>query len=317
MSRNDKKQDLAARAAWMYYIGGQTQNQIADVLGVSRQVAQRLVAAASELGLVRVSISHTVAHCESLAEQMMAIFGLQRCQVVPSAGLPAETVQHMITVAAAEEIERAVQPEQPQIIELGSGRTLRAAIKEMSEIPRPQHSCLSRIGAIASDGSCTLYDVSLSLAEKTTGKYFILPAPLFADSPEDREIWCNHRIYKLIAEQAARANVTFTGIGQITFQCPLHSAGFITSEDVQRLVTAGAVAEITGHFIDQNGDLLPDPLDQRLTSIPIQRSLSHQFTAFAGGAEKFQAIQAVLRGKWINGLVTDESTAERLLFNHR
>jgi len=317
MSKNDKKQDLAARAAWMYYIGGQTQNQIADVLGVSRQVAQRLVAAASELGLVRVSISHTVAHCASLAEQMMEVFGLQRCQVVPSAGLPAETVQHMITVAAAEEIERAVQPEQPQIIALGSGRTLRAAIKEMSEIARPQHSCLSRIGAIASDGSCTLYDVSLSLAEKTTGKYFILPAPLFADSPEDREVWCNHRIYKLIAEQAAQANVTFTGIGQITFQCPLHSAGFITSEDVQRLVAAGAVAEVIGHFIDQNGDRLPDPLDQRRTSIPIQRSPSHQFTAFAGGTEKFQAIQAVLRGKWINGLVTDESTAERLLFNHQ
>lgn len=314
--KNDKKQDLAARAAWMYYIGGHTQHQIADVLGVSRQVAQRLVAAASELGLVKVSISHNVAHCSSLAKQLIEAFGLTRCQVVPSAGLPAETIQHMIAVAAAEEIERFVQQEPPQMIALGSGRTLRAAVKEMSEIQRPQHSCLSRIGAIASDGSCTHFDVSLSLAEKTAGKYFILPAPLFADSPEDREVWCNHRIYKLIAEQTEQANVTFTGIGQITFQCPLHAGGFITSEDVQRLLSAGAVAEMLGQFVDQNGERLPDQLDLRCTSIPLQPSPSQEFIAFAGGTEKFQAIQAVLRGKLLSGLVTDEETAERLLFNH-
>jgi len=316
MTKNDKKQDMAARAAWMYYIGGQTQNQIADILGVSRQVAQRLVAAASEMELVQVRISHTVAQCASLAEQMKQAFGLTRCQVVPSAGLPAETVQHMITVSAAEEIEWAVQPEQPQIIALGSGRTLRGAVKEMSEISRPQHSCLSRIGAIASDGSCTLYDVSLSLAEKTSGKYFILPAPLFADNQEDREVWCNHRIYKLINEQTALADVTFIGIGPISFQCPLYTGGFITAEDVQRLMDAGAVAEINGHFIDNLGDRLPDMLDSRCTSIPLQRSPARQLTAFAGGEDKYQAVQAVLKGKWINGLVTDESTAERLLLEN-
>jgi len=313
MTKNDKKQDMAARAAWMYYIGGQTQNQIADILGVSRQVAQRLVAAASEMELVQVRISHTVANCASLAEQMMQVFGLRRCQVVPSAGLPPETIQHMITVSAAEEIEWAVQPEQPQLIALGSGRTLRGAVKEMSVISRPQHSCLSRIGAIASDGSCTIYDVSLSLAEKTSGKYFILPAPLFADSPEDREVWCSHRIYKLITEQSALADATFIGIGPISFQCPLFTGGFITREDVQRLMDAGAVAEINGHFIDKFGERLPDPLDKRCTSIPLQRAPDRQLTAFAGGEEKFQAIQAVLRGRWINGLVTDETTAERLL----
>ena len=44
MSKNDKKLDQAARAAWMYFVAGQTQHDIASALGVSRQVAQRLVA---------------------------------------------------------------------------------------------------------------------------------------------------------------------------------------------------------------------------------------------------------------------------------
>lgn len=316
MVKHDKKLDSAARAAWMYYIGGQTQNQIAEVLGVSRQVAQRLVATASELGLVKVNINHAVAGCTLLESQLAERFTLDRCQVVPSRGLPSSTINRMIAVTAAEEMERFINNETAQVIAVGSGRTLRAAVKEMPELKRPQHSCLSLIGAIASDGSCTRYDVPLSMAEKTSSRYFILPAPLFADSPEDREVWCNHRIYKLISGKAAQADVTFVGIGQITLNCPLHADGFITAEDVNRLTAAGAVAEIIGHFIDRNGGLVADPLDKCRTSIPITPTPRQPVIAFAGGAEKYQAIQAALRGRWVRGLVTDEETAQQLLRNN-
>ena len=40
-----KQNDEAARAGWLSYVGGLTQDQIAQELGVSRQRAQRLVAA--------------------------------------------------------------------------------------------------------------------------------------------------------------------------------------------------------------------------------------------------------------------------------
>lgn len=52
MSREEKKQELAARAAWMYYVAGVTQQEIAQALGLSRQVAQRLVSSAREMGMV-------------------------------------------------------------------------------------------------------------------------------------------------------------------------------------------------------------------------------------------------------------------------
>lgn len=316
MEKIIKKQELAARAAWMYYIAGQTQHQIADTLGVSRQVAQRLVASASDLGLVRVSINHSVAECASLAMELAATFDLTRCQVVPSAGLDADALNRMIAVAAAEELERVISRSSAQMIALGSGRTLRSAINRLTDHHAPQHSCLSLIGAIASDGSCTRYDAPLSLAEKIHSKYFILPAPLFADSPQDRDIWCNQRIYKLIAEKALQADVAFLGIGEVSFQCPLQADGFISAADVQRLVSQGVVAELLGQFIDQNGQPVADKLDHCRTSLPLTSAGGSERIAFAAGSNKFQAIQAVLRGRWINGLVTDEETARRLLFHH-
>ncbi|MBC8653852.1 sugar-binding transcriptional regulator, partial [Providencia vermicola] len=38
--------------------------------------------------------------------------------------------------------------------------------------------------------------------------------------------------------------------------------------------------------------------------------------AFAGGSHKTHAIQAVLNGGWVTGLVTDEATAHHLLENN-
>ena len=39
-----RKLDDAARAGWLYYVGGNTQDEIAKKLNISRQSAQRMVA---------------------------------------------------------------------------------------------------------------------------------------------------------------------------------------------------------------------------------------------------------------------------------
>src|SRR3954468_16406828 len=43
--RRERKLDLAARAAWLYYVAGNTQDEVAEKLSLSRQAAQRLGAA--------------------------------------------------------------------------------------------------------------------------------------------------------------------------------------------------------------------------------------------------------------------------------
>lgn len=66
-----EKFDLATRAAWLYYVAGNTQNEIAEKLQISRPVAQRLVAFAVEKNLIRVRVEHRIADCLSLAKQFV------------------------------------------------------------------------------------------------------------------------------------------------------------------------------------------------------------------------------------------------------
>ena len=55
--------DDAARAGWLYYIAGNTQEEIARKLSISRQSAQRLVALAVSERLVKVRLDHPIARC--------------------------------------------------------------------------------------------------------------------------------------------------------------------------------------------------------------------------------------------------------------
>lgn len=313
MAKNRTRSALSARAAWMYYIGGQTQSEIADNLGASRQVVQRHITTAAAENLVSFQVVHGIADCALLSSSLAKKYDLQLCNVVPSASLNNAACQAMIAYAAAAVMTRFLQTAECLTVALGSGRTLRSAIGKMPELNRPEHSCVSMTGAITADGTTTRYDVPLLMAGKTQGKYFILPAPMFADTPQDRELWCQHRIYDIVTARARNADATFIGIGDISPDCPLYQEGFITRSELRQQLAAKATAEIIGHIIDDQGALISGPLQTRLTSVPLSPSPVQPTIAFAGGRAKHRAIKAVLQGRWINGLVTDEETAHYLL----
>nr|WP_318384087.1 sugar-binding transcriptional regulator [uncultured Enterobacter sp.] len=313
MNKEEKKQELAARAAWMYYVAGLTQQEIAKALGLSRQVAQRLISGAREMGMVTVNISHPVTRCMKLAHDLQAKFGLSLCRVVPSAGLDNDAIQQMLAVEGADVMAQFINEDDPQVFGVGSGKTLRAVIDALPWLDRPQHQCVSMIGAIARDDSGTRYDVPLKMAEKMQGKYYFIPAPLYADSPEDKTMWCQHQVYQRVAARALNASVTFLGIGEVELGCPLNTEGFITDAQVKALETQHVAGEMLGHFFNHQGERLHSELDALLTSVALTSHTPRQVIGFAGGPKKYRAIHAALTGRWVSGLVTDEDSAVRLL----
>ena len=126
MPKSTEKLDLATRAAWLYYVAGNTQNEIAEKLQISRPVAQRLVAFAVEKNLIRVRVDHRIADCLSLAKALSDRYGLAMCEVVPIDGDAPEQVDRKLAVAGAQVMERYLLEEKPLVVSIGSGRTLKA-----------------------------------------------------------------------------------------------------------------------------------------------------------------------------------------------
>lgn len=311
--RQEEKLELAVRAAWLYHVAGNTQHEIARKLQISRPTAQRLVAFAFERGLIKVRVNHKVASCLELAIALRQRYNLAVCDVVPVNDDSADQVLRKIAVAAAQVMESYLNDLQPQIIALGSGQTLKAVVGELNILARPQHRLLSLVGTIARDGSSNPYDAALQAAEKIGAKCFLIPAPLLADSPDERKQWCHHRLYRIVEELSNQIDVAFVGIGDMGLGCPMHRDGFLTADEVMELVKAGAVGDNLGWAFNETGELVRASTQQRVTSIQLRRPPKKPVIAFAGSEHKARAVLGALRGQWINGLVTDEKCARMIL----
>src|SRR6188472_73946 len=137
----DRRRDLAVRAAWLYYVAGNTQDQLASKLNVSRQAAQRLVAAAVAEGLITFRIDHPLRACAELEDALRHRFRLDYAEVVPGDA----DVDGVLGLgaAAARQLEAHLSPRVPTVLAFGTGRTLRSAVGQVEPMERPQHKIVS------------------------------------------------------------------------------------------------------------------------------------------------------------------------------
>ncbi len=124
MSKEDDiRLDQKVRAAWMYYIAGQNQSEIASQLGTSRPVVQRLIAAAKEEGIVSINLHHPVANCLDYAQLLQEKYRLIECNVVPA--FSEESTLDSVSFGCYQLMARYLQDDKEKIIGLGSGLTLK------------------------------------------------------------------------------------------------------------------------------------------------------------------------------------------------
>src|SRR6476619_7793839 len=71
------------RAAWLYHVAGNTQEQTAELLGISRVKANRLLAEARDAGIVKISIEHRFARMAEVEEAIRKRHQLAFCRTTP------------------------------------------------------------------------------------------------------------------------------------------------------------------------------------------------------------------------------------------
>jgi DNA-binding transcriptional regulator LsrR (DeoR family) len=306
---SQRRLDLAARAAWLYYFGNKTQDEIAQLLGVSRQGAQRLVALARSAGLIKFRLDHPIATCAALAERLQQAYGLSYCEVVPTAGLgPGD-----VAVAAAALVEARLLQREALVLALGSGRTLRAMVQQVSPIDRPQHLIVSLVGTLTRLGRASAYEVVMRLADLAGAECHPMPLPVVAESEEEAARMRAQRSYTMLHGIVRRAHTLLVGVSGVGPGTPLHKDGFIDDRELAELQALGAVAEICGWAIDAGGAVLSGGTNRRLTAIPLDDPGRVPRIGVASGAEKVAPLRAVLRGGWLSGMIVDEAVATELV----
>ncbi|MBN7758140.1 sugar-binding transcriptional regulator [Nitratireductor aquimarinus] len=304
--------DDAARAGWLYYIAGYKQDEIARTMGVSRQTAQRLVAMALREKLIRIRLEHPIMRCMELADRLTRAFGLEACDVVPSA--PGETSPVAgLAEAGARAMERELSAVRGRVIAVGTGRTLRACVEELTPMNRPDHTVVALLGHMMPGGLSTRFNVVVRLADRINAGHYPMPLPIYARSAREREVYRELDTVKQIHRLAREAEVTFVGLGNIGPDAPLLVDGLMSQKEVDSYIAAGAVGEMTGWIFNAEGRLIEGLANDRVNSVPLTRRKGRRVYCLAAGSSRVTAIRAALRGRLVNCLITNEATAEEIL----
>ena len=76
---------LMVQASKMYFVGGLTQEQIAQQLGISRSSVSMMLSEAKDFGIVEIRIKDPKNNVQDVADQFISRFSLKGCLVIPTA----------------------------------------------------------------------------------------------------------------------------------------------------------------------------------------------------------------------------------------
>lgn len=311
-SSSDSDESLGLRAAWLHYVGGLTQAEVAKRLGLQSVKTHRLIARVVEDGAVKVIIDGSIIACVELESRLLAQYGLNFCRVAPDVaeeGLPVRA----LGMAGADYLRTLLLSNPDLTIGLGHGRTLSSAIHLLPTLDASRVRFVSLLGCLTRNFALNPHDVMHRIAERTGAKAYMMPIPFFANTSEDRQVLLSQRGVSEIFEMATASAIKLVGIGTVEPATQLVEAGMITADEMNDISGSGAVGEMLGHFFDARGQRIENGLTARSVAVPLDDCRHDNIVALAGGPGKVDAIRAVLASGLIGGLIIDELTAQALL----
>jgi DNA-binding transcriptional regulator LsrR (DeoR family) len=301
---------LQARAAWYYYIGGQTQQEIAERMGLTRLRVNKILAQARADGLVHIEIRMPLASCVALEEKLKARFNLADVAVVPTVSDP-DTLQRVVGEAAS--VMLAPLLRDGLGVGIGWGRTLRAAALRLPHRRLPASWVVSLMGGLTRGSGINTFEVSTELARAIGAECYYMSAPIYCPSVENRSALLTHYGLAEVMRRAREGNVALVACGDLTSRSLLATT-HIVSENLAELQDAAAVGDLLGTFLDEHGAPVDHALNQRVVALPPHELKAYPVSILAsGGISKLPIIRAVLQARYVNRLVTDEAVAMALV----
>jgi DNA-binding transcriptional regulator LsrR (DeoR family) len=303
--------DLRVRAAWLYYVEGMTQEQIARFMNISRAKVIRLLASARDSGIVRIRIEDRASEQIALERQLVAAFGLADAIVVPA---PADEADITTVVGHAAGTYLTDQVKDGMSLGVGWGATLHMSLKALGGQPCQRLSVVSLLGGMTHSRAVNPSAVARRIADAFGADCYQLTAPVMvADESVRAALWSEPGLRELL-ERARRVDLALVSVGDVSEEATLFRQGLLPRSALASLQAAGAVGDVLCHFIDAEGKVVNHPVNRRVVAVDLEdlRRVPKIVVA-AGGRRKVGAIRAALKATGAGVLITEEGAAQGLL----
>lgn len=302
---------LTARICWYHFREGQTQQEIADRIGLSRVTINKIINEARNRGYVRISLNTPLAPCLELEAKLKQAFDLHDAVVVPSPE-DEEDVRTVVGLAAGDYLSTAL--EKGQILGLGWGGTVHAAARSLEPRVGAGNVVVSLCGGLAKSASVNPYDNAAIFARILDAECYYITAPMIADNPSTKKALMDSAPIRAVLDIARKVDIALLTAVDLSPKSRIMKYGVLSEEAFQSLVEAGAVGNICDYYLDADGNLLDHAINERTISVPLDivRLIPRTVLA-AGGGFKVPIIRAILKAGLCSVLITDEAAAGLLL----
>lgn len=309
MSPEDIERQMHIRAAWLYFMEGMTQADIADTLGTTRLKINRILSEARTGGLVNITINSPLMSAVALERELIRDFELTDAVIVPSP-IDSNLTQNLLGKTAAQFVSQYLARHPVKRFGIGWGGTLSEMVNQLPVGNYSDLTVISIMGGLTHGAEFNTFNIVSDIAKRLGARCEYLAAPIYAGSEESRDIILQQDVFKHAFEEIEKADLTVVSIGDATEKSLLISRGLPADANMNELREAGAVSDVCGHFLDARGTELDHPLNRRAITVSLAALRNIPMRIFAaGGAHKIPAIAAALNSGLISVLISDEETA--------
>lgn len=306
-------EQMHVRVAWLYFMEGRTQAEIAELLSTNRLRINRIINEARRSGLVTVTINSRLRSCVDLEQQLTGRFNLKRAIIVPTPGDPTQ-VPVLLGQATADYVSNTISGSEIRGIGVGWGATLREMVRYMPAVRRPGLYVNSVMGGLTRGIEINTFDIASDLARLLSAECAYLAAPIYAGSPSSRDAIMALDMFREAFERIVTSDIVVLSVGDLSERSFLVRYGLPKDVTLDQLLAAGAKGDMMGQFIDANGLAIDHEINHRAIALSLKalRSVPNVVLS-SGGAHKVEAIAAALKSNLVTTLVSDERTVRSAL----
>ena len=307
----------------MHYKQGLSQQEIGKKLNVSRTTISRALAQAKKQGYVQIKINYPQDSAISLEGRLEERFGLKEA-VIASAQDPDE-LKDEVAFYASDYLLRTLKNHMTIALTIGVtlqnmveflGKDVRLKFLKTDDVNVVPLMAATNISVSMDKGYRMAYSNYLieEVAKIINGNSYQMLAPQYVDSPGAKKVFMEEKSIKEVFDLAKKADIAVAGIGTLDHNSALINAELIPMEEFERLQKKGGTGEILSHVVDKDGKLVKDQFEEHLLSLDLEEFKKIPIrVGVAYGLDKKEAILGVLRGGYVNVLITDEKVANYLI----
>jgi DNA-binding transcriptional regulator LsrR (DeoR family) len=294
------------RASRLYYELGETQNAIAEQLGVTRPQVSRLLKRARAEGIVEIRIVDRTSVESAAAEVLRQTYGLDAVHVAPTIAGPEDLTRRMVGRLAAEVLRGSLRT--GAVVGVGDGASVSATAAALEETATPVAvTVIPLCGGYWTTGPER--EPYRRVAEALGGQARGLMAPGLVDDAATQRALVAHAGVRAIVDLWDRVDVALFGIGG-----PAWSVAALGDATEHDLDAAEAVGEVLVAPFDLDGTFVCPDLRERVIALDARRLGRLPVSiGVASGEAKIRAILGAVRAGIVRTLVTDVATAEAVV----